>query len=45
MATDSSHRVIMEKIRVATVREKSLENENFSRSGKSQRISDLVREI
>ena len=32
-------------IRVATVREKSLENEIFSRSGKSQGISILVREI
>ena len=32
-------------IRVATVREKSLENEFFSRSGKSQGISILVREI
>ena len=31
--------------RVATVREKSLENEIFSRSGKSQGISILVREI
>ena len=31
--------------RVATVREKSLENEFFSRSGKSQGISILVREI
>ena len=31
--------------RVATVREKSLENEIFSRSGKSQGISMLVREI
>ena len=31
--------------RVATVREKSLENETFSRSGKSQGISILVREI
>ena len=31
--------------RVATVREKSLENEIFSRSGKSQGISVLVREI
>ena len=31
--------------RVATVREKSLENEFFSRSGKSQGILILVREI
>ena len=31
--------------RVATVREKGLENEIFSRSGKSQGISILVREI
>ena len=31
--------------RVATVREKSLENEFFSRSGKSQGISILVMEI
>ena len=31
--------------RVATVREKCLENEIFSRSGKSQGISILVREI
>ena len=31
--------------RVATFREKSLENEIFSRSGKSQGISFLVREI
>ena len=31
--------------RVATVREKSQENEFFSRSGKSQGISILVREI
>ena len=31
--------------RVATVMEKSLENEIFSRSGKSQGISILVREI
>ena len=31
--------------RVATIREKSLENEFFSRSGKSQGISILVREI
>ena len=31
--------------RVAMVREKSLENEIFSRSGKSQGISILVREI
>ena len=31
--------------RVATVREKSLENEIFSRSGKSQGISIFVREI
>ena len=31
--------------RVATVREKSLENEFFSRSGKSQGIAMLVREI
>ena len=31
-------------LRVATVREKSLENEIFSRSGKSQGISILVRE-
>ena len=31
--------------RVATVREKSLENEIFSRSGKSQGVSILVREI
>ena len=32
-------------LRVAKVREKSLENEIFSRSGKSQGISILVREI
>ena len=32
-------------IRVATVRERSLENEIFSRSWKSQGISILVREI
>ena len=32
-------------IRVATVREKSLDNEFFSRSGKSQGISILVGEI
>ena len=31
--------------RVATVREKSLENNFFSRSGKSQGISIIVREI
>ena len=31
--------------RVASVREKSLENDIFSRSGKSQGISILVREI
>ena len=31
--------------RVATVREKVLENENFSRSGKSQGITFSVREI
>ena len=31
--------------RVAMVMEKSLENEKFSRSGKSQGISILVREI
>ena len=31
--------------RVATVREKSLENEFFSRSGKSQGILILIREI
>ena len=31
--------------RVATAREKVLENEKFSRSGKSQRITFLVREI
>ena len=35
----------VDSIRVATVREKSLENEIFSRSGKSQGISILVREI
>ena len=33
------------QVRVATVREKSLEDEFFSRSGKSQGISILVREI
>ena len=33
------------KSRVAMVREKSLENEFFSRSGKSQGISVLAREI
>ena len=33
------------KIRVATVREKVLENEKFSRSGKSQGITFSVREI
>ena len=32
-------------IRVATVREKYLENEIFSRSGKSQGILWMVREI
>ena len=32
-------------VRVATVREKSLENDFFSRSGKSQGFSILVREI
>ena len=32
-------------LRVATVREKVLENENFSRSGKSQGITFSVREI
>ena len=32
-------------LRVATVREKSLENEIFSRSGKNQGISLSVREI
>ena len=32
-------------IRVATVREKVLENEKFSRSGKSQEIAFSVREI
>ena len=32
-------------IRVATVREKILKNEKFSRSGKSQRSSILVSEI
>ena len=31
--------------RVATVREKVLENENFSRSGKSQGITFSAREI
>ena len=31
--------------RVATVREKVLENEKFSKSGKSQRITFSVREI
>ena len=31
--------------RVATVREKALENEKFSRSGKSQGITFTVREI
>ena len=36
-----SHR----RCRVATVREKSLENEIFSRSGKSQGISILVRKL
>ena len=33
------------KTRVATVREKYLENEFFSRSGKSQGILWMVREI
>ena len=32
-------------LRVATVREKVLENEKFSRSGKSQGITFSVREI
>ena len=32
-------------VRVATVREKVLENEKFSRSGKSQGITFSVREI
>ena len=34
-----------QKVRVATVREKCLENEFFSRSGKSQGILWMAREI
>ena len=36
---------ILDLDRVATVREKSLENDFFSRSGKSQGISILVSEV
>ena len=36
---------MLTNFRIATVREKSLENEKFSRSGKSQGISVSVREI
>ena len=42
MATERSHRL---SVRVATVREKYLENEIFSRSGKSQGILWMAREI
>ena len=37
--------IIVNKIRVAMVKEKYLENENFSMSGKSQGILWMSREI
>ena len=42
---DDSHEISCLICRVATVREKVLENEKFSRSGKSQGITFSVREI
>ena len=42
---DSLYFLIWSEIRVATVREKYLENEIFSRSGKSQGILWMAREI
>ena len=42
---DMSYRCLVDEYRVATVREKVLENEKISRSGKSQGITFSVREI
>ena len=45
LISKDTHLVFSIYCRVATVREKVLENEKFSRSGKSQGITFSVREI